>query len=60
MKTSLAIVLAVAVAATVLVSGGTVSQMSGAASARALAQGWCTKGCPPPPKPITTDQHRGR
>ena len=57
MKTLLAIVLAAAVAATVLISGGTVSQMSGAASARsALAQRWCTKGCPPPPKPAPTDQ----
>ncbi len=60
MKTSLALALAVAVGGAVLVSGGTLSLMSGAASAQTLSQLWCTKGCPPPPKPLPTDQYRGR
>lgn len=60
MKTTLAIALAGATVAAVLVSGATVSLMSGPATAQTLAQGWCTKGCPPPPKPVPTDRFRGR
>jgi hypothetical protein len=59
MKTSLAIALAATVAAAVLVSGATESLMSGPASAQTLTQLWCTKGCPPPPKPAPT-YRRGR
>ena len=56
MKTSLAIVLA----AGVLISGATVSLMSGTASTQTLAQIWCTKGCPPQLNQVPTDQPRGR
>lgn len=55
--------LAIALAAAVLISGATVSLMSGAALAQSsgvTAQIWCPKGCPPPPKPTPADQSRGR
>jgi hypothetical protein len=53
MKTSLAIMLAVAA----LISGATVR---GTASAQTLAQIWCTKGCPPQLNQAPTDQRHGR